>query len=39
MSTSTKTLTPEQQAALTKLQSFQQQKALDDYLSGRATQF
>jgi len=39
MSTSTKTLTPEQQAALAKLQSFQQQKALDEYLSGRATQY
>lgn len=39
MSTSTKTLTPEQQAALVKLQSFTQQKALDDYLSGRATQY
>ena len=39
MSTSTKTLTPEQQAALAKLQSFTQQKALDDYLSGRATQY
>ena len=39
MSTSAKTLTPEQQAALAKLQSFTQQKALDDYLSGRATQY
>jgi hypothetical protein len=39
MSTSTKTLTPEQQAALAKLQSFQQQKALDEYLSSRATQY
>lgn len=39
MSTSAKTLTPEQQAALTKLQSFTQQKALNDYLSGRATQY
>jgi len=39
MSTSAKTLTPEQQAALAKLQSFQQQKALDEYLSGRATQY
>lgn len=39
MSTSAKTLTPEQQAALAKLQSFQQQKALNDYLSSRATQY
>jgi len=39
MSTSAKTLTPEQQAALAKLQSFTQQKALDDYLSARATQY
>ena len=39
MTTSAKTLTPEQQAALAKLQSFQQQKALDEYLSGRATQY
>lgn len=36
MSTS---LTPEQTAALQKLQAFQQQKTLDDYLSGRATQY
>jgi len=39
MTTSAKTLTPEQQAALAKLQSFTQQKALDDYLSERATQY
>ena len=39
MSTSAKTLTPEQQAALAKLQSFTQQKALNDYLSSRATQY
>jgi len=39
MTTSAKTLTPEQQAALTKLQSFTQQRALDEYLSGRATQY
>jgi len=36
MSTS---LSPAQQDALKKLQSFQQQKALDDYLSSRATQY
>ena len=39
MTTSARTLTPEQQAALQKLQSFQQQKALDQYLSERATQY
>lgn len=39
MTTSAKTLTPEQQAALQKFQSFQQQQALDQYLSGRATQY
>ena len=39
MSTSAKTLTPEQQSALAKLQSFTQQKALNDYLSERATQY
>ena len=39
MSTSAKTLTPEQQAALAKLQSFTQQKALNDYLSSRAAQY
>ena len=39
MTTSAKTLTPEQTAALQKLQSFQQQQALDQYLSNRATQY
>jgi hypothetical protein len=39
VTTSAKTLTPEQQAAIAKLQSFQQQQALDKYLSGRATQY
>jgi len=39
VTTSARTLTPEQQAALQKLQSFQQQRALDQYLSGRATQY
>lgn len=39
MTTSARTLTPEQQAALQKLQSFQQQRALDQYLSERATQY
>lgn len=33
------TLTPAQLDALKKLQSFQQQQALDSYLSGRATQY
>ncbi len=33
------TLTPAQLDALKKLQSFQQQQALDNYLSGRATQY
>jgi len=39
VTTSARTLTPEQQAALQKLQSFQQQRALDQYLSERATQY
>ena len=39
MTTSAKTLTPEQQAALQKFQAFTQQQALDQYLSGRATQY
>lgn len=39
MSTSTKTLTPEQLAALQKAQGIAQQLSLDKYLSGRATQY
>ena len=39
MSTSAKTLTPEQSSALQKAQSIAQQQALDKYLSGRATQY
>ena len=39
MSTSVKTLTPEQFAALQKAQGIAQQLSLDKYLSGRATQY
>ena len=39
MTTSAKTLTPEQLAALQKAQGIAQQLALDKYLSGRATQY
>jgi len=39
VTTSAKTLTPEQQAALQKFQAFTQQQALDQYLSGRAAQY
>lgn len=39
MSSSAKTLTPEQLAALQKAQGIAQQLSLDKYLSGRATQY
>ena len=39
MTTSAKTLTPEQLAALQKAQGIAQQLSLDKYLSGRATQY
>ena len=39
MTTSAKTLTPEQFAALQKAQGIAQQLSLDKYLSGRATQY
>ena len=39
MTTTARTLTPEQQQALTNLQNFQQQRALDEYLSQRQQKY